>query len=336
MRRAEWRKASIDAGLERDVHILSVDGGGYLGLATAAFVEGIEHHFGSLVADRFDFFCGTSTGAIIALGLAVGKSGAELRELYTKLGERALRPSPGRGSKPARLFWPKYDLEPLRDALSDAFGDMTLRDVLGRGKKVLATSFCLTTGQPRFFKTNHSAGLTQHDGYRIVDVALASAAAPVYFPLVTIRHPVFGTEETFCDGGVVTNQPALVAYAEALSELAIAPRDVRLLSLSTPRADLRSPDPIVTRRGLRHWGWGEQLAATFIEGGAQMSGEALKRIIRCYPEAERPCYERIELQNRHRLEFDDSSPRATQALVVEGSSLASSNEIRGRVEVFFR
>jgi patatin-like phospholipase/acyl hydrolase len=322
--------------LESQVQILSVDGGGYLGLATTTFVEGLEHHFGSSLADRFDLFCGTSTGAIIALGLAIGKSGADLRQLYITLGQRVLCPRLGRGSRAARLVCPKYALEPLREALTDAFGDATLADVLARGKKVVATSFCLTTGQPRFFKTNHSANLTLHAGYRVVDIALASAAAPIYFPLVRIQHPVHRTIETFCDGGVVTNQPALVAYAEAVSELAIPPRDVRLLSLSTPRSDLSAPEPISPNRGLRDWGWGEKLAETFIEGGARMSGEALKRIVGCYPAADRPVYERIELHNRHRLAFDDVSPRATEALVLEGSSEAASNDIRRRVAVFFR
>jgi patatin-like phospholipase/acyl hydrolase len=315
------------------VRVLSIDGGGYLGLATAAFIEGIEHHFACRFSERFDLFCGTSTGAILALGLAAGKSGTELRQFYERFGARVLVPQRWRRSRVARLFRPKYRIEPLREALLDVLGDQTLRDVHARGKKIVATSFCLTTGQPRIFKTDHSPNLTRHGEYRLVDIALASAAAPTYFPLVKIADPVQGVIESFCDGGVVTNQPALIAFAEAISECAVRPRDIGLLSLSTPRADLAEREPIRVDRGL--WHWGEGLADVFIEGSARLSGEVLKRIVACYPATDRPLYERVELRNPHRLDFDDASAGATEALVHEGSSQAMSNEVRRRVASFF-
>lgn len=316
------------------MQILSIDGGGYLGLATASFIEGVEHHFGCSLADRFQLFCGTSTGAIIALGLAAGKTGAELRQLYCDLGSRVLAPRRGWRARLSPWITPKYDTEPLREALTEVFGDATLADLRAKGKVVVVTSFCLTTGQPRIFKTDHSPNLTRHDGYRIVDVALASAAAPAYFPLVRIRDPLHNVHETFCDGGVVTNQPALVAFAEAVSECAVRPRNIRLLSLSTPRANLAEREPIRTNRGLYHWG--EGLANVFIDGSARISAEILKRIVASYSVDERPFYERIELQNPHKLAFDDASAAATEALIHEGSFQASSNEVRRRVAVFFQ
>jgi hypothetical protein len=53
------------------MRILSLDGGGYLGLATASFLEETERHFGRSFYESFDMFCGTSTGAIIALAVAL-------------------------------------------------------------------------------------------------------------------------------------------------------------------------------------------------------------------------------------------------------------------------
>ena len=87
------------------MRILSVDGGGYLGLATAAFIEGVEDHFDRNLGDCFDLFCGTSTGAIIALGIAAGKSGAELRHLYSELGKHVLVPRFGRRWKLGLRIW---------------------------------------------------------------------------------------------------------------------------------------------------------------------------------------------------------------------------------------
>lgn len=317
------------------LRVLSVDGGGYLGLATATFIEGIEQHFGKKFSDQFDLFCGTSTGAIIALALAAGKSGGDLRSFYTALGGTVLssRWGHGRVAWIAQLFTPRYATEPLRKALVDVFGDMTLQDLSARDKKIVVTSFCLTRGQPRIFKTNHSANLTRHGGYRVVDIALATAAAPIFFPLVQVCDPLQGVTETFCDGGVVANHPALIAYSEAVGELAAKPRDVRLLSISTPRTDLAVQEPIATGRGI--WAWREQLVSAFIDGGAHVSGQVLKRIVESYPLGDRPLYERVELQNKHRLAFDDASHAATQALVSEGASQAASNELRRRLAPFF-
>lgn len=314
------------------MRILSVDGGGYLGLATVAFIEGVERHFRCRFADRFDLFCGTSTGAIIALGLAAGKSGSDLRILYERLGSRVLVSTRWRRTRISRLIRPKYEIEPLRQALTETFGDLTLGDLQRTGKKVLATSFCLTSGQARIFKTDHSSNLTRHSQYRIVDVALASSAAPTYFPLVKLVD-LQGAMESFCDGGVVANQPDLMGFAEALGECEAPPHEIRLLSISTPRMDLAQNEPIVAKRGL--WQWRDSLADVFIDGSARLSGEVLSRVVRCYPAGQRPVYERVVLQNRYRLQFDNTSASATQALLHEGASQASANSIRQRVAPFF-
>jgi uncharacterized protein len=52
--------------------ILSVDGGGIRGLAAAMFLKKIEDHTGKRINELFDMIVGTSTGGIIAVGLASG------------------------------------------------------------------------------------------------------------------------------------------------------------------------------------------------------------------------------------------------------------------------
>jgi len=86
-----------DSGIVRlHMKILSVDGGGYLGLATASLLEEAERHFQSRANEVFDLFCGTSSGAIIALALASGLSAKQVRELYLKFGpESFCNPIPG-------------------------------------------------------------------------------------------------------------------------------------------------------------------------------------------------------------------------------------------------
>ena len=135
------------------MHILSLDGGGYLGLATASFIRAIERYASIRFAEHFELFCGTSTGALIALALASGKTGDELVELYRAMGSRVfakgLRPRYG-------LLGPKYRNTHLRQVLEEQFGAATLGDALKRGKKVLVTAFNISTGKPRIFKTDHA------------------------------------------------------------------------------------------------------------------------------------------------------------------------------------
>lgn len=85
------------------MRIISIDGGGYLGLATAAFLQAVEHRHRTTAAARFDLFCGTSTGAIIALALAAGKTATEIVALYEQLGPRVFKPKPVPRGRVGRL-----------------------------------------------------------------------------------------------------------------------------------------------------------------------------------------------------------------------------------------
>jgi hypothetical protein len=310
------------------MRVLSVDGGGFLGLATANFVAGIESHFGKTFHDCFDLFCGTSTGAIISLGLANGLAGRQLVELYRRLGPDVFHKRKARG-----IFAAKYDNHSLAKALGDALGTRTLDDLLRSGKHALVTAFCVTAGAPRFFKTNHSTNLTLHGGYRLCDVALASSAAPTFFPMVELTNPVNGVTEVFCDGGVVANHPALLGFTEAVYELQAAPKSVSILSLSTPREDLSQQ---ATGRRLNRgiFQWRKTLASVFIDSNSVVAHETLRRIVSTYgPDG--PAYERVEMRNSHSLALDDAGADAIHTLCQAGAAQASSNEVRSRLERFF-
>jgi predicted acylesterase/phospholipase RssA len=309
------------------MRVLSIDGGGFLGLATASFVAGIEAHTKARFHDAFDLFCGTSTGAIIALGLAHGLSGQDLVDLYRRLGPTVFRRRTGLG-----LFAPKYRNEALARALEDTFGDRTLTDLLTAGKRALITAFCVSSGTPRIFKTDHSPRLTLHGKYRLRDIALASAAAPIFFPLVELTNPESQVTEVFCDGGVVANHPALLGFAEAVHEVAAPASHVSILSLSTPREHLGEQIPShKLKRGL--FQWRRTLASVLIDSNSVAAHEVLRRIVASYsPSA--PIYERIALQNPHALALDDASPAAIQTLTQAGAQEASLVAVRERLRRF--
>lgn len=67
--------------------ILSLSGGGYLGLYTASVLAKLEEQSGRRIVDMFDLLAGTSIGGIIALGLAAGTSAAEIRDAFLENGE---------------------------------------------------------------------------------------------------------------------------------------------------------------------------------------------------------------------------------------------------------
>jgi len=313
------------------MRIVSIDGGGYLGLATASFIEGIERHAQTTFHREFDLFCGTSTGAIITLGLASGMTGGQIADLYRSIGNTVFTKRldvPFLARRCPGFLRAKYSLTPLRVALDEAFGDMTLGDLLAKDKKVLITSYSVTAGRPRIFKTDHSSQLSMHNRYRIADVALASAAAPTYFPLAEVTHPENGVREAFCDGGVVANHPALLGFAEAVFELNTAPSMVKVLSISTPREDLAEPSITDLDRGLRTWR--HQLPQILVDSPSSISHQLLKRLVTTYG-TPAPLYERIELSNRSCLAFDQADAAATHELVAIGADAAASNETRARL-----
>jgi len=158
--------------------ILSIDGGGIKGVFPASFLATVEDTVGGNVGDFFDLIVGTSTGGIIALGLGMGMSARDILQFYEDLG-----PIIFHGSRVGRilrsLVRAKYDQEPLRNALTNTFGDRRL----GESKtRLMIPSLDLETGEVYIYKTSHVPHLQRDYKERIVDVALATAAAPTYFP----------------------------------------------------------------------------------------------------------------------------------------------------------
>src|SRR6267378_3052991 len=122
--------------------ILSIDGGGIKGVFPAAFLANIEQAVGRRTADYFDLIVGTSTGGIIALGLGLGLSADQILSLYQNRSEDIF-PRPNFAKKIAQLLYPKYDSEPLRNALQETFGDRRLGE---SNKRLVIPSFNLETG----------------------------------------------------------------------------------------------------------------------------------------------------------------------------------------------
>jgi hypothetical protein len=237
--------------------VLSIDGGGIRGIFPASFLGTVEEAIGTTVAEYFDLIVGTSTGGIIALALGLGWTASQVVELYDEMG-----PSVFAGNRVARslrqIGWSKYDSMPLRRVLEKNFGDAKLGD---SRKRLVIPSLNLETGEVHVFKTAHHPRFELDYKERVVDVALATAAAPTYFPTHRMAAGI-----PLIDGGVWANNPIAVAVVEAITILEWPPADVRVLSLGCT-----SPPFNVSRARYRPFGrlyWALKVADVFMAGQA--------------------------------------------------------------------
>lgn len=219
------RKRTLAEHLDPNVgpkRILALDGGGIRGALTLGYLKKMETLLRKKyddpeyrLCDYFDLIGGTSTGSIIAGGLAIGLTIDELAEDYMVLGGKIF------GEK--RDWWnpletwkylqANYDYKALETSLKEVFGDITM------GSDKVLTGLCITSKRA---DTNSTWPLINHPDGKFFDSDMgkngeipiwqairASSAAPTYFApqKVDVGDGNFGA---FIDGGVsMANNPAL-------------------------------------------------------------------------------------------------------------------------------
>lgn len=266
---------------QRPVAILSLDGGGIRGLIPTLVLKDLYRRIRELEAGRtgaarllfgsrkarpihsyFDLISGTSTGALIALGISCPSRSRESEELpagrrepaYTiEDVERVYQEHGGdifpRGGlnnlrAVAHAFESKYHSDALSSLLESLFGDTTIDDAL---TEVIVPAYETVLRRAYFFKRSG------RKNFRMRDVALATTAAPTYFPPALIRSvPDDGRSFSFIDGGVFANNPALCGYVEA-RELMPERRKFIVLSLGTGITNRRFAHDEIRKWGYLDW-----------------------------------------------------------------------------------
>jgi uncharacterized protein len=203
--------------------ILALDGGGIRGILTLQFLQALETfvraRFGeeTRLCDYFDLIGGTSTGSIIAAGLACGMTVDALQDLYRNIGSSVFMPAGLGRFIPKKLqgTWaPKFPSAPLKAELDRQLGADTTLD----SDKILTGLMIMTkrldTGSPWPLNNGGRGKYAAEDGaLRLTEIVRASTAAPTYFAPEEIPiHSRNGTvvEGAFVDGGVTPfNDPAL-------------------------------------------------------------------------------------------------------------------------------
>jgi patatin-like phospholipase/acyl hydrolase len=250
----------IDPG--KTVRVLSLAGGGFLGLYTAFVLEGLEARLGQPLGRRFDLIAGTSIGGLLALALAYEVPMARLVRLFVERGPEVFSSRALPDGAMSRLLdlsrsvlGPKYSGEPLRQALQAELGDKRLADALHR---VVVPAVDVELCQTKIFKTPHSPARESDGDLAAVDIAMATCAAPAYFPCVRIGRRVYA------DGGLYAVAPDQVALHELEHFMGIEPRRVSMLSIGTATAHYRPAEGVRENAGAVSWLSGGRLVLTMI------------------------------------------------------------------------
>lgn len=224
--------------------ILTIDGGGIKGVFPASFLATIEDTIDDNIANYFDLIVGTSTGGIIALGLGLGLSAKDILEFYEKSaphifgGNRFLR----------YLRWlgiAKYDSDNLREELLTCFKQRKLGNST---KRLVIPCLNLETGGVHVYKTAHHQRFVRDYKEEAVEVALATSAAPTYFP--PHRSP---SGIPLIDGGIWANNPVAVAVVEAIGVLNWSRDSISILSIGCTTEPLKINRGRQSSLGIIYW-----------------------------------------------------------------------------------
>lgn len=243
--------------------ILALSGGGFRGLYTIRVLRKLEEHTGKPIAEQFDLITGTSIGGIIALAIAADIPLSEVEKAFVDDGHRIFHTpikSPVKNPilrffhkilisyrAPLALFFSIHSNKGLKRTLTKIFEDRTMADLTHA--KVVIPAANLSTGLPKHFKTPHHEDIYTDGKLKVVDVALATSAAPVYFPI----HEIDDLKTMFADGGLVGNAPGLFGWLEAKTRLGIAEEDICVLAVGTLAGRPSLSSKLFFRKGVWFW-----------------------------------------------------------------------------------
>jgi len=263
-----------DQRLERPYRVLSLDGGGMRGIYTGAFLARLTDQFARIRGESavdlglgFDLITGTSTGAIVGCALAVGRPMADVVSLYREHGPKIF-PHRLTGKRSAVYRATQGDRfvregdKALRGALQAVLGDTTMLDVFaGRSISLSIPAVLMSEHRAWVFKKTPKSGV-RDDHYPLVDVCMATSAAPIYRSLAAIDDPNTpgGPQQVFADGGLWANNPIMVGLVDALT-IATPERPIEIFSLGTcPRPEGDHLDAESAHRSMLDWRLGADVA----------------------------------------------------------------------------
>jgi len=263
----------ISDNSNKNFKVLSIDGGGIRGIYSSKILEYFESTFNCHIADYFDLLCGTSTGGLIALALSLKIPAKEITEFYELHGSKIF-PNQKMGWFRKNIWRGKYDNEKLKEALKITFKDHLIGD---SNCLLCIPAYSITDARPYIFKYDHEeGGLSRDNNTEYVQVALATCAAPTYFPLVEIDNY---NKKQFIDGGVYANNPTFIGFTEAMDYFVGKNKkfnSLSILSLASLEVPSGKPTGLKLKRAL--WDWREDLVNPFMVGQSFITNFSMAKL----------------------------------------------------------
>ena len=259
----------------RHFKILCIDGGGIKGLFSARVLDVFEEYFDTICSDHFDLICGTSTGGIIALGASLKIPMKDIAAFYETKGPKIFTSYFNKMGKIGDLLLAfkqaivksKYRSKRLEESLQEVFGNRRI----GESNNLLCIpAYNLTEGKPRVFKKDYDT--FQADDQKLyVDVAMATSAAPTYFPIKEIN------DTFYVDGGVFANNPVILGITEYLYKWAHEGYSgVDVLSVSSCQK-VQGESPCKLNRSFV--GWKDSLFDCFSNGQLMITDVFIQKLV---------------------------------------------------------
>jgi hypothetical protein len=294
--------------------LLAIDGGGIRGIIPARVLVELEARTGRPLWQTFDLVSGTSTGGILACGIAAGLTAQSLLDLYVQRGGEIFSRSPEWILQTADgVTGPKYDATALEAILKQILGNLTLASAK---TALLVPSYALelprqpgaaTEPGTYFFKS------TAGDNAFLRDVARATSAAETYFAPYEFTN-LSGKIGAFADGGTFADSPGMCAYAEAGN---LWPGET-LLVVALGTGIGIDPLPYAEFKDAGLVDWARPIISTFMDGQADVVDYQLRML-----EPQR--YFRLDIVVAPAsTSMDDASAANCQALEARGAAIVAS------------
>jgi patatin-like phospholipase/acyl hydrolase len=221
---------------EQAIRVLAIDGGGVRGIIPAVVLGELERRAGRHLSELFDVIGGTSTGAILAMGLVVPGADGHPRcpatiaaDVYEERVPSIFRRP--RFSAVHQLLHEKYEAAGIEAALQDYFGDALLSQAVGH---VVVPAYDLVRRDVHVFDSL----VAQKDPQEDILMRLAvrgATAAPTFFDPLAVGPPEVAVRRVFMDGGVFANNPGMLTFVTVAHHY--PDRDVVMISLGTGALD---------------------------------------------------------------------------------------------------
>ena len=294
--------------------ILSLDGGGFRGAISARILKEIEEQLKPhKLHDYFDLVTGTSTGSLLAAGIAKGRNADELLNIYQENGQEIFPQHVRqrrnffrvtRGLFPFAL----YPHKGLEDVLSkeEILGNTKISEIT-KAVLLIPAYDTLNRRTVWFCSNNPTSNKYWYDNIELWKICLCSASAPTFFPPYQLRTPSKeevgdgylkrhlenldmkpGEDYPFVDGGIAVNNPALIGISHAMlspykekhptkpNQLQL--NDIAILSIGTGR-----PKQPYSYQEVKRWGmlrWASHLGDIFLPAPNDVNADVCWQLIR--------------------------------------------------------